>query len=108
MKQRRIFSSNPRFSRIFLPVFLLVFVAIFSNAICAQTRAEAASPDSNVAVEARIERSLLERMVAQAKEITKDASKAYYSMALLEDVLGIRLSLARDGADREKWEGEYN
>ncbi|MGH9967189.1 MAG: TonB family protein [Pyrinomonadaceae bacterium] len=52
-------------------------------------------------------RSLLERMIAQAKEITKDTSKAYDSLALLEDVLGIRLSLARDGEDREKWEKEY-
>ena len=52
-------------------------------------------------------RSLLERMVAQAREITKDASRAYYSLALLEDILGIRLSLARDGEDRAKWEGEY-
>lgn len=51
-------------------------------------------------------RSLLERMIAQAREITKDDSK-YYSLALLEDILGIRLSLARDSEDREKWEGEY-
>jgi TonB family protein len=52
-------------------------------------------------------RSLLERMIAQAREITKADSKAYYSLALLEDVLGIRLSLARDNEDREKWQGEY-
>ncbi len=221
MKQKRIFSSNHKFSRIFLPVFLLGFGAIFSSAVCAQTPAEEPRPDPNVAVEAKIERaralaaahhlraaadelesvratakddvlrtvssvmlmsihleegnyaraeslleetfsarsgandgsirayfalagqavngarshlaryrsfginvadarlpleaasdldrlrSLLERMVAQAREITKDASKAYYSLALLEDVLGIRLSLARDGEDRAKWEGAY-
>jgi TonB family protein len=52
-------------------------------------------------------RSLLERMIAQARELTKDDSKAYDSLALLEDVLGIRLSLARDGEDSEKWAKEY-
>ncbi|MDQ3667249.1 MAG: TonB family protein [Acidobacteriota bacterium] len=52
-------------------------------------------------------RSLLERMIAQAKEITRDDSKAYNSMALLEDVLGIRLTLARDREHREKWANEY-
>jgi len=51
-------------------------------------------------------RSLLERMVAQAKEVSGDR-KAYDSLALLEDVLGIRLSLARDSEDRAKWESEY-
>lgn len=221
MKQKRIFSSNSKFSRILLPVFLLGSSASFPNAVCAQTPAEEPRRDPIVAVEARIERaralaaahhlraaaeelesvratakddvmrtvssvmlmsihleegnyaraeslleetfsarsgandgsirtyfalagqavngarahlaryrsfginvtdarlppeaasdldrlrSLLERMVAQAREITKDASRAYYSLALLEDVLGIRLSLARDGEDRAKWEGEY-
>lgn len=52
-------------------------------------------------------RSLLERMIAQAREISKDDSKAYDSLALLEDVLGIRLSLAREGEDNEKWANEY-
>ena len=52
--------------------------------------------------------SLLERMIAQAREITREDSKAYDSLALLEDVLGIRLSLARDAEDREKWENEYS
>jgi len=51
-------------------------------------------------------RSLLERMVAQAKEVSGNR-KAYDSLALLEDVLGIRLSLARDSEDRAKWESEY-
>jgi TonB family protein len=51
-------------------------------------------------------RSLLERMVAQAKEVSGDR-RAYDSLALLEDVLGIRLSLARDSEDRAKWESEY-
>jgi len=52
-------------------------------------------------------RSLLERMAAQAKEIMKDSSMANDGLALLEDVLGIRLSLARDAEDREKWQAEY-
>jgi hypothetical protein len=52
-------------------------------------------------------RSLLERMITQAREISKDDSRAYDSLALLEDVLGIRLSLAREGEDNEKWANEY-
>lgn len=52
-------------------------------------------------------RALLERMIAQAREISKDNPKAYDSLALLEDVLGIRLSLAREGEDSERWSSEY-
>jgi TonB family protein len=52
-------------------------------------------------------RALLERMVAQASEITKDSPMAYDALALQEDVLGIRLSLARDSDDRDKWESQY-
>jgi protein TonB len=51
-------------------------------------------------------RSLLERMIAQAKEISS-GRKAYDSLSLLEDVLGIRLSLARDSEDQAKWGAEY-
>jgi TonB family protein len=51
-------------------------------------------------------RSLLERMSVQAKEITRNEPRAYESLALLEDILGIRLSLARNEEDREKWEAE--
>lgn len=51
-------------------------------------------------------RALLERMSFQAREISKDQPKAYESLALLEDILGIRLSLARDDEDRARWEGE--
>jgi TonB family protein len=51
-------------------------------------------------------RLLLERMVAQAKEIASQR-KAYDALALLEDVSGLRLSLARDDEDRTKWEAEY-
>jgi len=51
-------------------------------------------------------RLLLERMIAQAKEISS-GRKAYDSLSLLEDVLGIRLSLAKDSEDQAKWEAEY-
>src|SRR6185295_17988916 len=52
-------------------------------------------------------RILLERMLAQAKEITKDTPRANDGLALMEDVLGIRLSLARNSEDRERWQAEY-
>ncbi len=52
-------------------------------------------------------RLMLERMLAQAKEITKDAPQANDGLALMEDLLGIRLSLARDSEDRERWQAEY-
>jgi TonB family protein len=51
-------------------------------------------------------RSLLERMIAQAKEISS-GRRAYDSLSLLEDVLGLRLSLAKDTDDQAKWEAEY-
>src|SRR6185436_2073277 len=51
-------------------------------------------------------RSLLERMIAQAKEIS-NGRRAYDSLSLLEDVLGLRLSLAKDSEDQIKWEAEY-
>lgn len=51
-------------------------------------------------------RSLLERMIVQAKEISS-GRRAYDSLSLLEDVLGLRLSLAKDNEDQSKWESEY-
>jgi hypothetical protein len=51
-------------------------------------------------------RSLLERMIAQAKEIS-NGRRVFDSLSLLEDVLGIRLSLAKDSEDQVKWEAEY-
>lgn len=51
-------------------------------------------------------RSFLERMIAQAKEISRE-HKAYDSLSLLEDVLGIRLALARDMEDQSKWQAQY-
>jgi hypothetical protein len=50
---------------------------------------------------------LLERMAAQAQEIAKEEGRAYDALALQEDVLGIRLSLARDSGDRSKWQTDY-
>jgi TonB family protein len=52
-------------------------------------------------------RSLLERMVAQAKELTKSNPNGYDGLALLEDVAGIRASLAQDSEDRQRWNNEY-
>lgn len=51
-------------------------------------------------------RSLLERMIVQAKEIS-EGRRVYDSLSLLEDVLGLRLSLAKDNEDQSKWESEY-
>ena len=51
-------------------------------------------------------RSLLERMIVQAKEIS-EGRRAYDSLSLLEDVLGLRLSLAKDSEAQTRWEGEY-
>jgi TonB family protein len=66
--------------------------------------------DSNLPAEAGADldrvRSFVERMIAQAKEVTGER-KAYDSLSLLEDVLGIRLSLAKDGEDQAKWSAEY-
>ena len=45
-------------------------------------------------------------MVAQAKEISA-TRRAYDSLSLLEDVLGLRLSLAKDSEDQSKWATEY-
>src|SRR5215210_1175451 len=52
-------------------------------------------------------RGLLERVIAQATEISKEAGRSYDALALQEDVLGIRLSLARNEDDRAKWQTEY-
>jgi TonB family protein len=66
--------------------------------------------DTNLPAEATSDldrlRTLLERMIAQAKDISS-VRRGYDSLSLLEDVLGIRLSLARDAEDQVKWEAEY-
>src|SRR5689334_6083791 len=51
-------------------------------------------------------RGLLERVAAQANEISKEQGRSYDAVALLEDVLGLRLSLARSEDDRAKWQTE--
>jgi TonB family protein len=52
-------------------------------------------------------RSFLERLIAQARIITKEDGRLYDGLALQEDVLGIRLSVPRDANDRDKWQTEY-
>jgi len=67
--------------------------------------------DGNLPVEANTDlervRGLLERIIAQAQEISKEAGRAYDSLALLEDVLGTRLQVAHNDEDRAKWQTEY-
>lgn len=67
--------------------------------------------DSGLPTEANTDlervRGLLERVIAQAQEISKEQGRAYEAFALLEDVLGIRLSLARNDDDRAKWQTDY-
>lgn len=53
-------------------------------------------------------RSLLERLTAQTKELIQANPKDNDAFALLEDVAGIRASLARSNDDRVKWENEYS
>jgi TonB family protein len=52
-------------------------------------------------------RNLLERIIAQAKEISTEAGRSYDALALQEDVLGIRLTLARNTEDHARWQTEY-
>jgi len=67
--------------------------------------------DGDLPVEANTDldrmRNLTERVIGQAKEISQEQGRAYDALALQEDVLGIRLSLARDNSDRDKWQAEY-
>jgi hypothetical protein len=62
-------------------------------------------PEANTDLE-RL-RALVERLIAQAKEISQEAGRSYDALALLEDVLGIRLTLARNIEDQAKWQTEY-
>ncbi len=52
-------------------------------------------------------RGLLERVIGQATEISKEQGRSYDALALLEDVLGLRLTVARNDEDRAKWQTEY-
>lgn len=68
--------------------------------------------NSNLPAEANADldrvRGLLERLIAQAKEISTEQGRSYDALALQEDVLGIRLSLPRNEDDRAKWQTEYS
>ena len=67
--------------------------------------------DTNLPPEAATDlervRGLLERVVAQANEISREPRRTYDALALLEDVLGLRLLLARNDEDRAKWQTEF-
>lgn len=67
--------------------------------------------DPNLPAEAATDldrvRNLLERVIAQAKEISTEAGRSYDALALQEDVLSIRLSLARNTEDHARWQTEY-
>ena len=52
-------------------------------------------------------RGLLERVIAQAKQISTEQGRTYDALALLEDVLSLRLMLARNDEDRGKWQTEF-
>ena len=52
-------------------------------------------------------RGVLERVVAQANEISREPRRTYDALALLEDVLSLRLQLARNDQDRAKWQTEF-
>lgn len=67
--------------------------------------------DMDLAPEAKTDlervRGLLEHVITQANDISKEQGRSYDAMALLEDVLGLRLSLARNDEDRAKWQTEF-
>lgn len=67
--------------------------------------------DSTLPAEANTDlervRGLLERVIAQANEISKEPGRSYESLALLEDVLSLRTSLARNDEDRARWQTEF-
>ena len=78
----------------------------------ARYRSYGLSPtDAGLPVEANTDlervRALLERVIAQAKEISKEAGRSYDALALLEDLLSIRVQLARNNDDHGKWQTEY-
>ena len=52
-------------------------------------------------------RSLLELIAKQAREIAGEGAKSTDAVALLEDVAGVRASVARDDEDREHWQQEF-
>lgn len=67
--------------------------------------------DANLPAEANTDlervRGLLEKVIAQAQQISKEPGRAYDALALQEDVLSIRVQLARNDEDQAKWQTEY-
>ena len=67
--------------------------------------------DPNLPAEANTDlervRGLLERIIAQAQEISKEAGRSYESLALQEDVLGLRQTIAKNDDDRARWQTEW-
>ena len=67
--------------------------------------------DTDLPVEANTDlervRSLLERIIAQAQEISKEAGRSYDALALLEDALNTRLQVSRNDEDHAKWQTEF-
>lgn len=52
-------------------------------------------------------RLLLERIADQSKNISSEEAKSNDAVALLEDVAGVRGSLARDDRERAQWQREF-
>ncbi len=51
-------------------------------------------------------RTLLERVVEQAKQISGAGGKSTDAIALLEDASSVRMSLSRSREERQQWQGE--
>ena len=83
-----------------LAVTWRVIVVLVSTSLTSNLQPEAATDLNRL-------RALIERMVAQAKTISSER-KAYDSLSLLEDVLGLRLALAKDAEDQASWSSEYS
>ena len=67
--------------------------------------------DTNLPPEANTDldrvRGLLEKILAQAQQISKEPGRAYDALALQEDVLITRVQVARNDEDHARWQTEY-